>query len=407
MDHPGAKHQAIRSKLGGLPRPFWVLFGGTVVNRLGTMVEPFIGVYLTRAHGMSITAAGLVMAVFGAGSLLSQPLAGWLADRIGRRATLTGGMLTTAVTMVLLGYSTTVPALVCAMFVLGVAVDAYRPASQALVADLVDPLDRPRAYGLLFWAVNLGFSGSMVAGGWLAEAGFSWLFWINALTCAVFGTLVWRAIPEVRQAADAERGGFRDVLRDRLMVGCVLVNLVYMFVYLQAYTTLPLAMADRGLPTSAYGIAMSINGLLIVVFQPLTLGRLSRLDPSRVLATGFAVIGAGFALTASVSSALGYTVTVAVWTVGEIVAAGMASTIVASLAPAHLRGRYAGLYGSAWSAGSLLAPLIGTRLLAVDPHLLWLTTGTLGLLAALGQLALAPAVRRRARIEETVRSGPA
>lgn len=387
---------ALHLRIGGLPRPFWILFAGTVINRLGTMVEPFIGVYLTREHGVSVSAAGLVMAVFGAGSLLSQPLAGWLADRLGRRITLTGGMLTTSVTLLLLGYSTTVPAVVAAMFVLGVAVDAYRPASQALVADLVGPKDRPRAYGLLFWAVNLGFSGSMVAGGWLAQAGFTWLFWINALTCAAFGTLVWRAIPEVRPTGDREEGGFRDVLRDRLMVGCVLVNLVYMFVYLQAYTTLPLAMAGHGLPTGAYGVAMSVNGLLIVLFQPLTLGRLTRYDPSRVLATGFAVIGAGFALTGLVSSAAGYTAAVALWTAGEVVAAGMASTIVASLAPVHLRGRYTGLYGSAWSAGSLLAPLIGTHLLSIDPRLLWFTVGGLGLLAAAGQLALAPAVRRRA-----------
>lgn len=396
MAHLGVKRSTFTPRIGGLPRPFWVLFGGTVVNRLGTMVEPFIGIYLTRAHGMSVTAAGLVMAVFGAGSLLSQPLAGWLSDRFGRRVALTGGMLATAVTLVLLGSSTTVPSLVAAMFVLGVVTDLYRPASQALVADLVPAEDRPRAYGLLFWAVNLGFSIAMVTGGWLAGTGFHWLFWIDALTCAVFGALVWRAVPETRHVV-AGGGGFRDVLRDRLMAGCVLINLTYMFVYLQAYTTLPLAMTGHGLPAGAYGVVMAINGLLIVLVQPLTLGWLARRDPSRVLATGFAVIGLGSGLTAFVSSTAGYALTVTVWTAGEIIAAGMAGTIVASLAPAHLRGRYAGLYGSAWSAGSLLAPLIGTRLLSADPRLLWLTTGGLGLLAALGQLALAPAVRLRAK----------
>lgn len=109
------------------------------MNRLGTMVLPFTGVYLTQARGLTVAAAGIVMAVFGAGSLISQLLAGVLTDRLGRKATLTGGMLATAVAMMALGYSTTLPAIIAAMFVLGVVIDAYRPASNALVADLVSP----------------------------------------------------------------------------------------------------------------------------------------------------------------------------------------------------------------------------------------------------------------------------
>ncbi|MEU8194744.1 MFS transporter [Microbispora amethystogenes] len=386
----------LRSRAGGLPRPFWVLFGGSFVNRLGTMVEPFIGVYLTQARGVPLATAGLVMTMFGVGSLLSQPVAGWLSDRFGRRVTLTGGMVATAVTMLALGYTTSVPGLVAGMLVLGIVVDAYRPASQAIVADLVPPEDRPRAFGLLFWAVNLGFAVAMVAGGWLARSGFTVLFWVDAVTCLVFGVLVWRAIPETRPARDdAPPGRFADVLRDRVMVAFVLANMVYALVYLQAYSTLPLAMTGQGLPTSAYGMAMAVNGLLIVVVQPVTTTWLARFDPSRVLAAGFALVGLGFALTSLVSSAAGHAATVAVWTLGEALTAGIPGAIVATLAPAHLRGRYSGLYGLSWSAGALLAPLVGTRLLADAPGLVWPVLGGLGLLAAGAQLLLGRAVRRR------------
>ncbi|GAA1274174.1 MFS transporter [Planotetraspora silvatica] len=396
----------LQSATGGLPRPFWVLFAGTLVNRLGTMVEPFIGIYLTQARGMSLAAAGLVMTVFGVGSLLSQPFAGWLADHFGRRVTLSGSMIATAVTFIALGYTTSLHGITAAMLVLGLVVDAYRPASQALVADLVSPEDRPRAFGLLFWAVNLGFSIAMIAGGWLAQTGFTTLFWIDAVTCLIFGVLVWRAIPETRpDRSEDTPGRFADVLRDRVMVTYVVISLTFTFVYLQAYTTLPLAMTGEGLPTSAYGMAMAVNGALIVVVQPLTNRWMSRRDPSAVLAAGFAVVGLGLALTAVVSSTLGYAVTVAVWTLGEVVTAGVAGSIVASLAPAHLRGRYSGLYGLAWSAGGMLAPLIGTRLLAVSSTLLWLVIGGLGLLAAVGQLALGPAIRRRSRTQETAPAG--
>ncbi|GAA0415320.1 MFS transporter [Acrocarpospora corrugata] len=386
----------LQSKIGGFPRPFWVLFGGTIVNRLGTMVEPFFGIYLTQSRGMSLAVTGLVLSVFGAGSLLSQPLAGWLADRVGRRGTLTGGMFASAATMLALGYSTSVQGIVAGMFVLGVVVDAYRPASQALVADLVSPEDRPRAFGLLFWGLNLGFSIAMITGGRLAEAGFLWLFWINAITCVLFGILVWRAIPETRPAVTASSGGFREVFADRLMLAFVAVNLAYTCVYLQAFYTLPLAMA--GLGTSAYGWAMAVNGLLIVFVQPLTNNWLARRDHSVVLAAGFVIVGVGFALTVFASTALGFSLTIAVWTLGEILTAGMGGAIVAALSPPHLRGRYSGLYGFSWSVGALITPLLGTRLLAISPAVLWLSVGALGLVAALGQLALAPAIRRRARL---------
>ncbi|MEU8270850.1 MFS transporter [Sphaerisporangium sp. NPDC049002] len=171
---------------------------------------------------------------------MSQIVAGRLSDHLGRRATLTGGMVATAVTMIALGYSTSLPAIIAAMTVLGMVVDAYRPASQALVADLIPPHDRPRAFGMLFWAINLGFAVAMVAGGWLAQSGFLWLFWIDAVTSLIFGFLVWRAVPETRPEKSHEAGGFREVLKDRLMV-----------VYVTTRPSAAVPPSDLRLPVSA------------------------------------------------------------------------------------------------------------------------------------------------------------
>ncbi len=393
----GVKPTFLRSSFGGLPRPFWALWGGTLVNRLGTMVMPFTGVYLTQARGLSIAAAGLVMALFGAGSLVSQLLAGVLADRIGRRATLSGGMLATAAAMLALGYSTTLPAILASMFLLGLVADAYRPASNALVADLISPQERPRAYGLLFWAINLGYSVGMTAGGWLAQAGFLWLFWVDAVSCVAFAVLVWRAVPETRPMGKSEAGGFGVVLRDRVMVGFTLVILGNALLYSQTFTTLPMAMTEGvGLTTAQFGLAMALNGVLIVIVQPLVSGWLGRRDPVRTLALGIAVMSAGFALTAFVTTTFWLAVTIAVWTAGEVVTAGIAGTILARLAPPHLRGRYSGLFGFSWSVAAVLAPLLGGGLLELGgPRALWFTTGGIGLVATAGMLALGPAIRRR------------
>ncbi|GAA4946842.1 MFS family permease [Nonomuraea thailandensis] len=386
----------LKAQIGGLPRPFWALWGGTLVNRLGTMVMPFTGVYLTQSRGLSVAAAGLVMGVFGAGSLLSQLVAGVLADRIGRRATLSGGMVATAVFMLALGYSTSLPAILASMFALGLVIDVYRPASNALVADLVSAEERPRAYGLLFWAINLGYSVGMTAGGWLAGLGFVWLFWIDAVSSVVFAVLVWRAVPETRPAARQAAGGFGVVLRDRVMVGFTLVALGNALVYSQTMTMLPVAMTGVvKLSPQEFGLAMALNGILIVVVQPLVSGWLGRRDPARTFALGLAVMGVGFAMTAYVTDVLGLAVTIAIWTAGEIVTAGIAGAIVAALAPAELRGRYSGLFGFSWSLAAVLAPLLGGPLLELGSGALWFTIGGVGLASAAGMLLLGPAVRSR------------
>ncbi|MER7499906.1 MFS transporter [Nonomuraea pusilla] len=387
----------LRSKLGGLPRPFWALWTGTLVNRLGGVVVPFTGVYLTQERGLSVTAAGLVMGVYGVGSLVSQILAGVLTDRVGRRATLAGGMLATAAALLALGYSTSMPAILASMAVLGVVTDVYRPASNAMVADLVDPEERPRAYGLLFWGINVGYALGMTAGGWLAERGFTWLFWIDAVSSVLFAVLVWRAVPETRPAGrEAASGGFGEVLRDRLMVAFTLVVLGDALMYMQTVSMLPVAITRvAGLTPGQLGVAMALNGVLIVVVQPLVSDWLGRRDPARTFAVGLAVMGLGFAMTAFVTSTFWLAVTIVVWTAGEIVTAGIAGSIVATLAPPHLRGRYSGLFGFAWSAAMVLAPALGGPLLEVGPEALWFTIGGIGLVSAAGMLALGPAIRRR------------
>jgi MFS family permease len=395
----------VRRQAGGLPPAFWALWTGTLVNRIGYLVEPFLAYYLTDHRGLSVTTTGIILSANGLGGIFSQLISGFATDRIGRRATLALGMLANGAALIGLGYARGVVTIFVVTFTFGVTVDIYRPASDALVADLVPPAGRPRAYGLVFWAVNLGFSLAMVLGGTLARAGFMWLFWADAVTCALFGAIVWRLVPDTRPAR-ARTGhsgdGFAAVLRDGVMVAYTGVTLVYTFVYLQAYTTLPLAMRLHGLPPTDFGLAMAVNGILIVAVQPLVSGWLARRDHVGVLAAGFAVVGLGFGLTSLATSTPWYAATVIVWTLGEITTAGMAGTIVADLAPAHLRGRYGGLIGAAWGAGYLLAPLGGTRLLVLGAPVLWLTCCGLCAAAGAGLLALGPAVRRRAAKQSSV-----
>ncbi len=399
MAAPTSLAGAAGRRLGGLPRAFWLLWTGTLVNRLGTFVEPFLALYLTKQRGLSVPAAGLVLSLLGVGALCSQLIGGTLADRIGRRATISIGMWAAAGSLLLLGAARTTPQLLAAALVAGLALDIYRPASSALVADLVPPADRPRAFALLFWAVNLGFAVATSLAGFLAESGYTLLFVLDALTSAAFGVVVWRGVPETRPAtADpaAPAVGYRRVLHDRLLLAVVGLQFAGACVYFQVFVTLPLAMRDAGLPASAFGLVIAINGLVIVLVQPLVAGWLGRLPRVPLLAASQLVIGLGFGLTAFATGRSGFAGSVVVWTLGEIGTAALAASIVADLAPPLLRGRYSGLFGMSFGAAAVLAPVAGTAVYhGAGADTLWACCAVVGAVVAALQLSLGPAVRRR------------
>lgn len=284
----------VRVRAGGLPGAFWVLWGGSLVNRLGSMVNPFLSLYLTGIRGVPIGTTGLILATAGLGSVISQPLGGFIADRFGRRVALSGGMLANGATLLTLGHAHSLGVLVPACFVLGITIDFFRPAAQALVADTVPTADRTRAFGLLLWSVNLGFSMAMVLGGYLASHGYQLIFWLDAGACSVFAALVWLAVPETQPpAGEHSPGGFLTPVRDRTMLAFAGIIVVYATVFQQAFATLPLAMRGEGLSSTAYGTVMAVNGLVVIAAQPLIGHRLGAFDKSRVLATGFGVAAVG------------------------------------------------------------------------------------------------------------------
>jgi len=385
------------ARVGGLPRPFWAIWAGTLVNRLGSFVLPFLSLFLTRARGYSIGEAGLVLTAMGLGSAISQPIGGGLADHVGRRRTMVGGLLASGLTLLGLGAAHGLPLLCLSAFVFGTASDLYRPASQAAIADLVADGLRPRAYALVFWALNLGFAVATLLGGFLADRGYWLLFAGDAATSVGFAVIVLRMVPETRpDRHGTEPGSLRDVLRDRLMIGLALSVILQSVAYMQAFFTLPLAVVHDGLGTSGYGEVIALNGVLIVALQPLLLGALGRRGRGPLLLVANLITGAGFMLTTFADSVPMHLVAVTVWTLGEILGAGQLGALVASIAPVHLRGRYMGVFGASFGISAFLAPSLGTQTLQhLGEPVLWAGCLVSSWLAGVGLLVVANAAARR------------
>jgi MFS family permease len=354
----------------GLPRTYWMLWSGLLLNRLGGTVFFLLGIYLTRERGLAPGLAGLVISLYAAGGFVAGPIGGALADRVGRRPVLLLGTTVAGALMLALGFARSTGAIVALAPLLGFFTDLCRPPLQAAVADVVRPADRARAYGLIYWAMNLGFAGASAFGGLLAERHFGLLFVIDALTTFAYGVVIFVGVPETRPAlalgAPRARAaaGLLAPFRDRPFVRFVLIQVLLLVAFAQVFVTLPLDMRAHGLGMTEIGWLLGLNGLYIVVLQPLALRRLRGLPPVQWLAAGAVLTGLGLGATAFAGGATAYALSALVWTVGEVGFSTGAPALVADFAPAARRGAYQGTYQLAWGAASTLGPVTGSLVLA-------------------------------------------
>ncbi|WP_395292679.1 MDR family MFS transporter [Kitasatospora hibisci] len=378
-----------------LPGGFWWLWTSTLVNRVGLFVMPFLSLYLTVEHGYSATAAGLMVSLYGFGGILGSLSGGALADRWGRRPTMLTGQLGAAVCTLGLGLADRLDLIALWAAALGVTLKMSQPAVGAMLADLVPPESRPRAYALNYWALNLGFSVSALSAGTLAAFGYLTLYLVDAATTLLCAVLVFLRLPETRPVAPAAvrsqdpRPSTAEVLRDRRFMCLVGLNLLVVAVFSQRHVALPLSTAESGLSPAQYGLVAAVNGVMIVTLQ-LALTRFTQHRPAgRVLAVGASLVGLSAALNAGSDTVLLYSVAAAVYTLGEIVYVPTSEAQVPAMAPASARGRYEGVMALTWSVGGFLAPLTSGLLIdAYGTGALWLGCAVVGALAALGYTAL-------------------
>jgi MFS family permease len=379
------------------PRAFWFVWWGTLVNRLGGFVVPLLTIYLIDVRQLAVADAGGIVSVFGAGNIVASLIGGQLADRLGRRATMLVSLFGGAAAMLSLAFAREPLAIAINVGVLGLVGELYRPAMLAFVADVVPHARRVDAFGILYWAINLGFAFASILGGLLAELDFTILFIADAATMLAYGVLVAIAVPETRPPRAPQRADAgRSWVRDRELVVLVAISVVFMLLPMQAGATLSAHMSAQGFTPAAYGIVMAVNGLLIILLQPSLIGWIQRFDAQRVLVASALLYGAGIAMHGIASHVALHAAAVIVWTLGEIIDAPTRSSIVAGLAPPDQRGRYQGALVMGFGAAQLLGPKLGTWVWQhAGAGVLWGACGVLGVAVALAFAATAPARRRR------------
>jgi predicted MFS family arabinose efflux permease len=396
-----------------LPRSVWTLEAGGLVNAFGNGITfPFLVIYLHNVRGFSLGTAGLVLATNGAFSLLASPVAGILSDRIGGRLTLAGALVLMAA-----GYGSfplvTEPwHAFAAMAVAGWGNGSFWPSQSTLLAGLAPAARRHAAYALQRVSRNLGIGLGGLTGGLIATtsnpASFTVIFLVDAVTFIAFAAvLTFVPDPELPPVEEGARPGrYLDVVRDRLLLGIVALNVVFVSAGYAQIELLPaFAKNEANVSERAIGVIFLVN-TLVIVFAQLPIARLlegrrrmKALAFMTVLwAASWLLVLTGGAWLEALAAAAVFAVAGAVFGLGECFQGPTQGALVADLAPPRLRGRYMAMSTISWEVGFIVGPAIGGFVLGAEPLALWPLAAAVCLVAGLGALALERELPRALRL---------
>lgn len=380
-----------RQAFSGLPPAVWWLSAVTFINRSGTMVLPFLALFLSSQRGFTPTQIGVALATYGAGAMAGVTFGGWVSDRIDPRGVMIVSLIATGAGFLVVPHFEVPAQLYTLLFALGAFGESFRPANMAAIMRGLPPELRTRAVALLRVAINLGMSFGPAAGGILASFDYGWLFRVDALTCwaAALLVILLRRRGALAPHGTAQATHDRSPLGDRPFLALLGLEFLVALVFFQINAAYPLRLRDAfGFDERAIGFTLAVNTVLIVSFEMLLVHRLERAPALRVAAWGSLFLALGFGLLAWPLGTAWVLVSLVMWTAGEMLNLPFVTGVIAHRAGRRV-GSYMGMYNVAFSVAFVLGPFLGTWAYGHwSPRAPWLACLAIAPLLAVGFLVL-------------------
>lgn len=394
--------------LKGLPQDIWVLALASLINRVGTMVLPFLVLYLTRDLGFSAANAGIALGVYGFGSIVVSPVAGRICDITGPLPIMRASLMGSGVLLLLFPFVRSFSGIIAITFIWAIVTECFRPATLTLVAQIATAEQRKPAYALVRLAINLGMSIGPAAAGFLAERSFHWIFIVDGSTTIAAGIVllcvpfaVTRQFASEKDANAAHRSSSGTILGDHRFMFFLAAIFLMGVVFFQHEGPLSLFLVqDLNLSPAFYGMLFTINTLLIVFIEVPLNAATAHWPHHRALALGAFLFAIGSGAFAFASGPDLIIAGVVVWTFGEMMLFPQASAYVAEIAPPSRRGEYMGAYSLAFNLAFAVAPWAG--IVAFDRYgarFLWISVFFVGAVSA---VMMAQVTGSTPKVEPTV-----
>lgn len=394
--------------LKNIPHNIWILAFATLINRSGTMVMPFLAIYMIKGIGLTAAQAGFVITFYGLGGLITAPFVGKLSDKLGALRVMIISLFLTG--LMLFGYSFITNYYLILIYTLlwSIIGEAFRPANLSLISTESEPEQRKVSFALNRLAVNLGMSIGPAVGGFLSTINFHLLFYVDGITSILAALFLMFSHFEKREMEDvsgeillSEKSGnenpessilnqessiqnpessiknnHKSIFADKRYLYFMFALLPVTIVFFQLFGAYPIYLIrDLGFKESIYGLMMLVNtGIIIFIEVPLN-NAMSNWEDRKAIAFGALLCGIGFGAMAFVQSFFLIILTVVIWTFGEMIYFPATTTYASKISPKEKLGEYMGYLQMTFSFSIMVGPWAGTEVMEnFGPVILWLGT---------------------------------
>jgi MFS family permease len=391
------------------PKKFWIVVAVSFIDRVGgTLLFPFISLYITQKFGVGMTQAGLILGTFSIFGLIGGMIGGALTDRFGRRKLILFGLVVSALSMLALGSVNEYTMLFPLAVVIGLLSDIAGPAHAAMIADILPEAKRQEGFGILRVVGNMAWLIGPTIGGFVASQSYFALFVIDAVISCIVAILFFLLMPETMPdtvQAGRQGGmlatfkGYGLVLRDFAYMAFLTAGMLMVVVYQQMYNSLSVYLRDNhGIDPQGYGFLLTTSAIIVILFQFTITRLIKRRPPFLMMAIGTVFYMLGFGMFGIVSAYTLFMLAIVVITIGEMIIMPTSQALAANFAPEDMRGRYMAVFGLTWMIPATVGPgAAGIILDNYNPNLLWYIGAGLCAVSAVSYYALHLRLRRQPR----------
>lgn len=371
------------------------------------MVLFFLSLYLTKELGYSVATAGVMISIFGAGSLVGSILGGWLSDKIGTGKVMFYSLLLSGFGLIILGMVRSIYPIAIMIFISAVLGESFRPANATAFAETCPPEKRARGFVLNRMAVNLGVTIGPAVGGFLAMISYSYLFWVDGLTCIIAAFVFWILFHETdsqkTKMKKAEDNKILSPYRDKIFLTLMLFLFGIGICFIQLFNTWPLYHKEvYGLNEDLIGILLAVNAFVVVLIEMPLIHRIEKEDNFNAMILGTFLLFTGYSIL-PYGSGFGFALfAVLIWTFGEILIFPLMATYIANRASDSSRGKYMGMFNFTFSLAFIIGPVWGTYLYNINKALVFYFIQGIGIFATVGFILLAMKIRRNKKVIKSV-----
>jgi MFS family permease len=385
--------QLYKAAYGGLSTASWMLALVILINRAGSMVLPFLSVYLTEALGFGLQESGKILSMYGLGSIVGGLSGGWLTDRVGHFKVQFSSLVISGLGFIGIAFLEGFYSLMVGVFLISMIAESLRPANASSIAYYAKPENLTRAFSLNRMAVNLGFSIGPALGGILAAISFKFLFFADGITCLLAGFIFFIYFykkpgrTRTQRVENQQPTSVKGPFQDRLYLVFALFVCLYACLFFQLFMTLPLYYRQvYGLSESSIGLMLALNGAIVFLVEMILVYKIgNRYRLQWLIAFGALLVGVSFVFLLIYHAIFMLIIAMIILSMSEILAMPYMATLAVERSVEANRGAYLGIYTVSYSAAFVIAPLGGTWI--IDHYgfnTLWAVIIVLSIMLALG-----------------------